>query len=156
MAMPATCTLAPSDYSEGIAHQAPLLRNDIVRYIALNDPYANLIEGGTTPNNMGETIKTLVTNRLVTNQSLVTPVFANTIDSCGTVGNKAEFGQTLFTTQLQTMRGQGPTICLNQARYAVLDSYRVAEQNLKDAITRRVVGIVEQRSNPVRAYQYDG
>jgi hypothetical protein len=35
---------------------------------------------------------------------------------------------------LETLRGQGPTICLNQARYAVLDSYRIAEQNLKDAI----------------------
>lgn len=134
MSYPAECTLTPADYSEGIASQVSVLRNETIRYIALNDPYANLVDGGTTPNNMGEQIKTLVTNRMVTNQSLTQPSFSATIDQCGTVGPKSEFGQTLFTTQLETMRGQGPTICLNQARYAVLDSYRIAEQNLKDAV----------------------
>lgn len=134
MAFPSTCSLTSDDYSSGIASQVPQLRNEAIRYIALQDPYANIVEGGSTPNNMGEQIKTLVTNRMVTNQSLVSPEFGATIDSCGTVGPKAEFGQTAFTTSLATMRGQGPTICLNQARYSVLDSYRIAEQNLKDAI----------------------
>lgn len=134
MAYPATCSLGPSDYSSGIASQVAQLRNEAIRYIALQDPYANLVDGGTTPNNNGETIRTLVTNRMVTNQSLTAPVFSPTIEQCGVVGPKSEFGQTEFTTSLETMRGQGPTICLNQARYAVLDSYRIAEQNLKDAI----------------------
>jgi hypothetical protein len=134
MALPADCTLTPSDYSSGIASQVSILRADSVRYIALNDPYANVVEGGTTPNHMGETIRTLVTNRQVTNQSLTNPSFNPTIEACGSVGPKSEFGQTVFTTQLETLRGQGPTICLNQSRYAVLDSYRIAEQNLKDAI----------------------
>lgn len=134
MPLPATCTLTPGDYSSGIASQVSILRADTIRYIALNDPYSNLVDGGTTPNNMGEEIRTLVTNRMVTNQSLVNPSFNPTIDACGTVGPKAEFGQTIFTTRLETMRGQGPTICLNQSRYAVIDSYRIAEQNLKDAV----------------------
>jgi len=134
MALPATCTLTPSDYSSGILSQVSALRNELIRFIALNDPYSNLVDGGTTPNNMGEQIKTIVTERLVTNQSLTAPVFGATIDSCGTVGNAAEFGQTVFTTHLETLRGKGPTICLNQARFAVLDSYRIAEANLKDAI----------------------
>ncbi len=134
MPLPAECTLTSDDFSAGIASQVSILRNDTVRYIAINDPYANLVDGGTTPNNMGEQIKTLVTNRMVTNQSLTAPSFSATIEQCGTVGPKAEFGQTLFTTALETLRGQGPTICLNQARYSVLDSYRIAEQNLKDAI----------------------
>lgn len=134
MSFPATCTLSASDYSSGIASQVTRLTNETIRYIALNDPYANLVDGGTTPNHNGEQIKTLVTNRMVTNQSLVQPEFGATIESCGTVGPKAEFGQTVFTTALATLRGQGPTICLNQSRFAVLDSYRIAEQNLKDAI----------------------
>jgi len=134
MPLPADCTLNPSDYSSGIASQVSILRADAVRYIALNDPYANVVEGGTTPNHMGEQIRTLVTNRQVTNQSLTQPAFNPTIEACGTVGPKSEFGQTVFSTQLETLRGQGPTICLNQSRYAVLDSYRIAEQNLKDAI----------------------
>lgn len=134
MSYPADCTLEPGDYSAGIASQASLLRAETVRYIALNDPFANVVEGGTTPNHMGEQIRTLVTNRQVTNQSLTRPSFNPTIEACGTVGPKSEFGQTVFTTQLETLRGQGPTICLNQSRYAVLDSYRIAEQNLKDAI----------------------
>lgn len=134
MPLPATCTLTADDYSSGIASQVSILRNETIRYIALQDPYANLVDGGTTPNNMGEQIRTLVTNRMVTNQSLTNPTFAPTIDACGTVGPKAEFGQTVFTTALETMRGQGPTICLNQSRFAVLDSYRIAQQNLMDAI----------------------
>lgn len=134
MAYPATCSLDASDYSAGIASQVAQLRQETIRYIALQDPFANVVEGGTTTNQNGETIRTLVTNRLVTNQSLTVPSFSPTIEQCGTVGPKAEFGQTAFETSLETLRGQGPTICLNQARYSVEDSYRVAEQNLKDAI----------------------
>lgn len=128
------CGLTPEDFSNGIASQVSPLKNETIRFIALNDPYSNIVEGGSTPNNMGEQIRTLVTNRMVTNQSLTQPVFSPTIEQCATGGNQAEFGQTVFTTALETMRGEGPLICVNQARYSVIDSYRIAEQNLKDAI----------------------
>lgn len=135
MPLPSTCSLTPSDYSQAIAAQVPVLRNDLVRFIALNDAYSNLVEGGTTPNNAGESIKTLVTSRLVTNQSLTAPSFGSLENtSCGLIGPAAEFGQTQFTTTLQVLRGKGPTVCVNQSRFAVLDAYRIAEQNLKDAI----------------------
>lgn len=134
MPFPAACTLVAADYSTGIANQVAVLRNEMIRYIALNDPYANLVDGGSTPNNMGETIRTLVTNRMVTNQSLTTPAFSPLIDQCGVIGPAAENGQTEFVTQLETMRGKGPTICLQQARYSVLESYRIAQQNMQDAI----------------------
>lgn len=134
MPLPATCTLTPSDFDSGILSQVAPLRNELIRFIMLNDPYANLVDGGTTPNNMGETIRTLVTDRVVTNQSLTQPEFGPTIESCGTIGPASEFGQVEFSTQLETLRGKGPTICLNQSRFAVLDSYRIAEQNLKDGI----------------------
>ena len=135
MPLPSTCSLSPSDYSQAIAAQVALLRNDVVRFIALNDPWSNLVEGGTTPNNAGEQIKTLVTSRLVTNQSLVAPSFGSLENtSCGLIGPAAEFGQTQFTTTLQVLRGKGPTVCVNQTRFAVEDAYRIAEQNLKDAI----------------------
>lgn len=128
------CDLTPEQYSQGIANQVSSLRQEVIRYLALNDPYANLIDGGTTQNNAGTEIKTLVTNRMVTGQSLTRPAFTDTQDVCNTSGPQAKFGQTEFTTKLQTLRGEGPIICLNQARYAVIDSYRVAEQNLKDAV----------------------
>lgn len=129
-----SCTLTPGQYSSGIATQVSILRNEMIRFIALNDPYANILDGGTTPNNMGEEIKTLVTNRMVTGQSLTLPTFNPTIEQCGATGAKAKFGQTEFSTKLETLRGEGPLICLNQARYSVEDSYRIAEQNLKDAV----------------------
>jgi len=135
MALPSTCTLTPSDYSQGIAAQVAILRNDLIRFIAINDPYANVVEGGTTQNNAGEQIKTLVTSRLVTNQSLTTPAFSSLENtSCGLIGPASEVGQTQFVTTLQVLRGKGPTVCVNQSRFAVLDAYRIAEQNLKDAI----------------------
>jgi hypothetical protein len=134
MPFPATCTLTSGDYSVGIKNQVAQLKHDLLRYVALNDPYSNLVDGGTTPNNAGETIRTIVTGRTVTNQSLTAPEFSPTIEQCGVVGPKAEFGQTVFETSLETLRGQGPNVCVNAARYSVIDSYRVAEQNLKDAI----------------------
>jgi hypothetical protein len=112
----------------------------------LNDPYSNLVEGGTTPNNAGEQIKTLVTSRLVTNQSLTAPVFGNLQNtSCGLIGPAAEFGQTEFVTTLEVLRGKGPTVCVNQSRFAVLDAYRIAEQNLKDAI--KTINAADIRQN---------
>ncbi len=135
MPLPATCGLTPSDYSAGIASQVAILRNDLIRFIMQNDPYSNLVEGGTTPNNAGEQIKTLVTSRLVTNQSLTKPSFGSLENtSCGLIGPTAEFGQTEFITSLEVLRGKGPVVCVNQSRFAVLDAYRIAEQNLKDAI----------------------
>lgn len=148
MPYPATCSLTPEDYSAGIALQVAQLKHDAIRFNMLNDPYSNLVEGGTTGNNIGETIKTLVTDRLVTNQSLTEPSFSPTIEQCGTVGPKAEYGQTLFETSLETLRGQGPNVCVNQARYSVLDSYRLAEQNLKDAI--KTVNAADIRANLTR------
>lgn len=129
-----TCSLTSGQYSNGIASQVSVLRQDAIRYIALNDPFANVVDGGTTPNNMGEEIRTLVTSRMVTGHSLTAPSFSPTIEQCGVSGEEAKYGQTEFSTRLETLRGEGPLICLNQARYAVLDSYRISEQNLKDAI----------------------
>ena len=134
MSFPATCSLTSGDYAVGIADQVSQLTQETNRFIALNDPYSNLIEGGTTPNNNGETIRTLVTGRMVTNHSLVGPTFSALSGTCGTVGPSAEYGQTEFTTSLAALRGKGPLICVNQARYAVEQAYAVAELNLKDAI----------------------
>jgi hypothetical protein len=134
MAFPYDCNLDPGDISDVIASQVSVLKHDIIRFNALNDPYANVIEGGSAPNNSGTEIKTLVTSRMVTNQSLTAPSFSPTIEACGTRGPTAEPGQTLFTTQMKTLRGLGPKICVKQAMYSVADSYRVVEQNLKDAI----------------------
>lgn len=139
------CDLSPEDYASGIASQVSVLKNETIRYIALHDPYSNVVEGGTTPNHMGEQIKTLVTNRMVTGQSLVRPTFNPTIEACGAQGPRAQFGQTVFTTSLETLRGKGPEICLNQARYAVEESYRMAELNLKDAV--KTVNAADIRNN---------
>lgn len=134
MPLPSTCSLDAADYNDGIATQNPILRSEIIRFIALNDPYSNVFDGGTTQSNAGDTIKTLVTGRVVTNQSLVQPVFDTAISSCGITGEAAEFGQTEFTTYLENMRGKGPTICVKQARNSVIESFNIAGQNLKDGI----------------------
>ena len=133
MALPTACSEAV-DYNDGIASQNPILRSEIIRFIALNDPYANVFDGGTTLSNAGETIKTLVTGRVVTNQSLTRPVFDTAQASCGISGEAAEFGQVEFSTALENMRGKGPTICVKQARNSVIESFNIAGQNLKDGI----------------------
>lgn len=138
--MPNTCTLAPADYAQAIASQVSTLKQETLpAYVAQFEPYTNVLSAGTTPNNQGEEIITLVADPVVPNQSLTEPSFADTVDSCGTTGAAAQFGQTKYTTKLGTLRGRGPVICLNQARHAVKQSYEMSVEGLKDTL-RAIIG----------------
>lgn len=131
-----TCTLTPEQYSTGIATQIPQLTLVAVKEMIQKSPWANAYPGGTFPNFQGDTLRTLVTNRVSTNQSLVKPSFANDSTVCGTTGAQAEYGQTLYDSTIQTLRGEGPLICLKQARYQVEDSYSQAVPSLAREIVK--------------------
>jgi hypothetical protein len=132
----ADCTLTSDQYSTGIASQIPQLTLVAVKEMVQRSPWANVYPGGTFPNFQGDTLRTLVTNRISTGQSLVKPAFVNTSTVCGTKGALAEYGQTQYDSTIQTLRGEGPLICLNQARYQVEDSYAQAVPALAREIVK--------------------
>lgn len=143
-----TCELEAADISNVLADQNPILRNEMINYLALEEPFLNLMDGGTVENNIGEEIKTLVTSRTVLNKSLTEPEFTNLAEACLLGDDVAEHGSTEFTTQLQIDNGRGPNICVNQARHKVVESFRIQTENLKSAIKTYIAA--DNRGSVVR------
>lgn len=133
--MASTCDLTAEQLSDGIADQIPQLQQTTVTYNALNNPYANVVDGGIFDNNQGDTVRTLVGSRTVTGHSLVAPVFTATKNSCLSEPPIAQYGQTEFTAQLESLKGEGPPICLNQSRFSVARAYAMQEQALSRDIS---------------------
>lgn len=117
-----------------VANQASLLRDTLITTIALKSPWANLLPSGTVENNIGENITSLVTPRAVIGQSLTTPVFGDLSASCGTNGQETAWGQYQYVTKLQLLRGRSQDICVNAARFTVINSFRTAVESLKQEI----------------------
>lgn len=143
-----TCELTNGDINNALAKQNPVLRNEMISYLALEEPFLNLLDGGTVENNIGEEIKTLVTSRTVLNKSLTEPQFTDLSAACLLGADAAEYGQTEFTTKLQIDNGVGPTICTNQARNVVQESFRIQTENLKNAIKTYIAA--DNRGSVVR------
>ena len=130
--------LVPADFAEAVAIQTPQLRENIIADVAINSPFANIIEGGTIANREGKEVRTLVTNRASPHFSQVRPVFQDDALVCGDKGGQDEYGQTEFTTKLETIRGRGPLVCVKSGRLTVKNSYLAAEQSLKNIITNLI------------------
>lgn len=125
MAMP-DCPLTPDDYSAAIATQIPQLTWENVQNIAKTDPYANVFESGTYPDFQGDSLRTLVMDRVVTGHSLTRPDVTPASQSCGKVGPQSRFGQSEFNTVLGNLRGESPLICVKGARITVEQGYEAA------------------------------
>lgn len=117
-----------------VANQNALIRDTMITTIALKSPWAQLLPSGTVENNIGENITSLVTPRAVIGQSLTTPVFGDLSQSCGTNGNETSWGQYQYVTKLKLMRGRSQDICVNAARFTVINSFRTAVESLKQEI----------------------
>jgi hypothetical protein len=130
-----TCGLSPADYSQLIANQNSVITLSIVQFLALNSPWANLLDSGTVDYNIGENIVSLASPRTAIGQSLVAPAFGNLSQACGTTGNMAQWGQFEYVTKLQLLRGTSQPICVNANRYSVKNSLSQAVENMKRSIT---------------------
>lgn len=146
--MPADCS--PDTYNTQIPQQIPQLKLSIVAYQMLNNPWLNTIEGGTVENNQGETLKTLTPGRMVTNQSYAAPAFSRFLGDCNPDGPQAEFGSTEYNSFLEQLSGEGPVICMTNARSTVLGMYADAEKRLQEGINelkgQDISNVYSQRS----------
>lgn len=112
------------------------LQGNIMKVIARRSPYVGLLEGGTFPNGVSDTIRSVTQERAVSNQSLVNPTFIADTAVCGTAGPVMQVGSTVFTESLGTLRGRGPRVCVRTTRSAYIGSYAVAEDSLKKQIVQ--------------------
>lgn len=127
-------TLTVAEAVAAVADQIPQLRYEIIQNVAQNDPYANVMLSGTVEANAGDTVKTLVPDRVNTGQSLTVPVFEDSTTVCGKVGPQSKMGSTEFSSKLQTTRGESEIFCVKGARVTVEQGYDLMVQGLKDGI----------------------
>lgn len=148
--MSGNTTCSAATYNEQIPLQIPQLQLAIAATVAVTDPFANTITGGTVDNNVGETLRTLTPGRMVTNQSYAAPEFTRFLDGCNPTGATAEFGSTEYQSFLEQLAGRGPDICLTRARSTVLGMYADAEKRLRTGIAelkgQDIANVYSQRS----------
>jgi len=117
------CILTPAEYNSLLPEQIPQYLIENVQYVALNDPFSGVVDGGTFPANEGEQVRTLVQSRPVMNQSLVRPAFYPWLNNaCGTSGPIAQPGNTLFTTTPEYLEGESELLCLSETYDKVRDT----------------------------------
>ena len=110
------------------------LLGKITMALARKSPFTNVLEGGTLPNGISDTTRSIVQERAVSGQSLVAPAFASDLSECGDAGQLAQVGSTEYTETLGTIRGRGPRVCVKTTRAAFQGSYPAAEDALKKSI----------------------
>lgn len=112
------------------------LNGKIARTLAKRSVYLNVLEGGTISND-SDVVRSAVEERAVTASSLAAPVYTNDVSMCGYNPTPDQVGKTVYSYQLQTLRGKGPRICIKVARTAYKDSYIRATEALEQGIVRQ-------------------
>lgn len=119
----------------------------IGRVLARKSPWMDVLEGGTL-SNVSDVVRSVVQERAVIAASLANPVFTNDVDLCGVTGGRDQVGSTEYTYQLQSLRGEGPRVCVKTSRTAFQGSYRAAQESLEK-------GILQINNADIRATMYN-
>jgi len=135
--MPADCN-SPATLSDIAVKDTNRLVGQVARALAANSPFINLLDGGTFPSGVSDTVRTVVQMPAAPGDSLAIPTFINDTDVCGTLGNQDLTGNIEFTYSLQTKRGFGPRVCVKKGFSAFKGSYNAAE----DALVKLIVQYV--------------
>lgn len=130
--------LNPADVQDFASSDTNRIVGNIAKALSRKTPYTDIMGGGTIAAGMSETVRSIVQERAVLNQSLVRPQFRPDKDMCGEVGEAAEVGSTAYTYFLATNRGMGPLVCVKGMRDAFEGSYLAAE----DALKKQVIQLV--------------
>lgn len=105
----------------------------VAEVLARKSPFMDVLDGGTLPN-VSDVVRSVVQERAVVGTSLVAPVFVNDIAMCNGPVGQDQVGSTEYTFQLQSYRGQGPLVCVKQARTAFKTSYLQAQVSLEKGV----------------------
>src|SRR6476659_3364713 len=129
--MPGDCLLTPQQSVDFASRDINRLVGNITLLLMRRAPYADCLEGGTFENGISDQQRNVVIERPILGQSLVMPEFDADLSTCGTLGEVAEVGSTEYVTQLGTLRGRGPKICVKQMRSAFQNSYAAVQDGLQ-------------------------
>ncbi len=139
-----TCELQPADYAQLISDQNTRIKLAIVKHIAFNDPYSNLVIQDNFESGYGETQTYAATPRAAMNQSLTEPAFTPYSESCQLAPPVAKYGNYNYSSVPGVLEGQSNPICVRQQYFAV-------ERLLTQSIEMLKRGITSIMSADVRA-----
>lgn len=125
------CVITPQAAVDFANSDENRLVGSITQLIARRAPYNDVLTGGVFENGISIEQRNVVEERPVLGQSLVVPEFTNDVDTCGTLGEIAEVGSTEYVTQLGTLRGRGPKVCVKTMRSTFQESYASAQDALQ-------------------------
>lgn len=112
------------------------LMGQIAKALAINSPFVNVLDGGVLPAGVSDTVRSVIQEQALSDDSLVAPTFVATKDLCVPGSNVDNVATTEYTYSLGTKRGRGPKICVKGAYAAYKGSYLMAEDSLKKLITQ--------------------
>lgn len=130
-----TCELSPGDFSQLISDQNSIIRLAIVKHIAFNDPYSNLVFQDTFKSGFGEQQIYAATPRVAMNQSLTEPEFTTYSESCQLSPPVAKWGNYNYTSLPGVLEGQSNPICVRQQMFAVERLLSQSVEQMKRGIT---------------------
>lgn len=126
--------LVPSDVQDFANKDINRIVGNIAKALTRKAPFVDILAGGTIAAGVSDTVRSIVSERAVMNQSLVRPEFIPDKDMCGKTGEGADVGSTEYSYFLGTNRGMGPLVCVKGMRNAFEGSYLAAEDSLKKQI----------------------
>jgi hypothetical protein len=125
--------VSPSAVSDFANKDINRIVGRIAEVLARKSPYMDVLDGGTLPN-VSDVVRSVVQERAVVGTSLAAPQFQPDIEMCAGPVSQDQVGSTEYSYQLESMRGQGPRVCVKQARAAFKGSYLQAQQSMEKAI----------------------
>jgi len=125
--------ITPAQVSDFANKDSNRLIGKIAEVLARKSPYMDVMDGGTLPN-VSDVVRSVVQERAVVGTSLANPTFQPDIEMCAGPVSQDNVGSTEYSFQLESMRGQGPRVCVKQSRTAFKGSYLQAQQSLEKAI----------------------
>lgn len=76
--------------------------------------WTNVLKGSTFPTGMGDTLRTVVQLPSFSPINYQNPALTDFTAICGERGHQTKHSTVEYTTKLQTLRGRGPDVCVNQ------------------------------------------
>lgn len=132
------CCNDPVTLSDIAVKDTNRLVGSVAKCLAANSPFINLLDGGTFPSGVSDTVRSVVQMPAAPGDSLAIPTFVNDTEVCGTRGLQDLTGSVEFTYSLQTKRGFGPRVCVKKGYSAFKTGYTAAENSLTKLITQYI------------------
>lgn len=130
------CVLTPAAIYQFASKDTNRIAGTIATDWIHDSPFSDILDGGTMPANFSEVVRSVVQENAVTHASLARPVFTATVEMCGVSGGEDKLGTTEYQYRLESLRGEGPRVCVKKMYNDFKGSYITAQGSLSHVITK--------------------